>query len=770
MIIDAIKNLHMQWPAGKVEKLPVIAQHGETNIPGIFIVGDLAGVPLLKFSAQSGTRAITAIMNGKRFTKSTRSDILDVAIIGAGVSGLASAMTAKKQGLSYAIYEATEPFSTIVNFPKGKPIYTYPKEMKPDGDIQFTAQIKETLVDELNKYLNNSGVNITKCHVKHIKRHRGYFELICDGKTKQFTNHIIIAIGRSGNHRTLGCEGETLDKVYNRLFDPKEHADKKVAVVGGGDSALETAIALTTCGAHVTMIYRGDTFNRPKPDNIAKVNLLKTSPDADTGVLTPTSARVNTAMSKHLSGKHNTGSLRVLFNTTLNRVTDSHITAIDKDKIETSIENDIVFTMLGREAPLDFFRKSKIKVHGDWRPATLMSFITFFSFCIFMYYWKGSTVVNAAFKDRGWFPFNMPDLLQSFGGTIAQMGQDPSTLVGTLSITLTEPGFYYSIAYCLCVVCFGFTRIKRRNTPYVTKQTFTLMGFQVIPLFLLPYIILPYLGHNGYFDSGLGATIADNLFPSVSSGHSREYWRSFGFVLAWPLFIWNFFTSQPMMWWLIIGCIQTFVIIPLLVFKWGKGAYCGWICSCGALAETLGDKHRTKMPHGPISNKLNYIGQIFLLIAMILFALRIIGWIIPKTNIGSMFANVGNAITNSFYYPVVDIWFAGIIGVGCYFWFSGRVWCRFACPLAALMHIYARFSQYRIFAKKEKCISCNVCTSVCHQGIDIMNFANKGLPMIDPQCVRCSACVQECPTGVLTFGRINNTGKTVYDKTPARND
>jgi len=86
------------------------------------------------------------------------------------------------------------------------------------------------------------------------------------------------------------------------------------------------------------------------------------------------------------------------------------------------------------------------------------------------------------------------------------------------------------------------------------------------------------------------------------------------------------------------------------------------------------------------------------------------------------------------------------------------------------MHIYARFSQYRIFAKKEKCISCNVCTSVCHQGIDIMNFANKGLPMIDPQCVRCSACVQECPTGVLTFGRINNTGKTVYDKTPARND
>ena len=98
---------------------------------------------------------------------------------------------------------------------------------------------------------------------------------------------------------------------------------------------------------------------------------------------------------------------------------------------------------------------------------------------------------------------------------------------------------------------------------------------------------------------------------------------------------------------------------------------------------------------------------------------------------------------------------AGLIGVGCYWHFSGRMWCRLASPLAALMHIYARFSRFRILADKKKCISCNVCTSVCHQGIDVMNFANKGLPMEDPECVRCSACVQSCPTGVLEFGRIN---------------
>ena len=118
----------------------------------------------------------------------------------------------------------------------------------------------------------------------------------------------------------------------------------------------------------------------------------------------------------------------------------------------------------------------------------------------------------------------------------------------------------------------------------------------------------------------------------------------------------------------------------------------------------------------------------------------------------------------------VDLFLGGILGVGLYFWFSGRTWCRFACPLAALMHVYARFTRFRIFADKKKCISCNVCTSVCHQGIDVMNFANRGEPMADPQCVRCSACVQQCPTGVLSFGRYADADgkkRVILDGLPA---
>jgi polyferredoxin len=298
------------------------------------------------------------------------------------------------------------------------------------------------------------------------------------------------------------------------------------------------------------------------------------------------------------------------------------------------------------------------------------------------------------------------------------------------------------------------------------------MAVQVVPLFLLPYLLLPWLGHNGIFDDGVGRYVADQLFPAVSwDPHGREYWRAFGFVLAWPLFLWNFFTAQPLGGWLAIGGVQTFVVIPLIVRRWGKGAYCGFVCSCGALAETLGDAHREKMPHGPLWNRLNMVGQALLAVVTALFALRIVAWTWPATALGRRAASIFQALLSDFdvlgvpldYYHLVDVFLAGIVGVGLYFHFSGRVWCRFACPLAALMHLYARFSRFRIFADKKKCISCGACTATCHQGIDVMGFASRGAAMEDPQCVRCSACVQACPTGVLAFGRVGADGAPVHD-------
>ena len=741
--------LHTKWPAGLVEKLPESGEHGETSVPGVRIVGDLTGIPLLKFSSDSGARAVQAILAESDFPSQRGQDgVLDLAIIGGGVSGYAAAFEAKKAGLDFRLYEAVKDFSTIANFPNKKPIYTYPTDMTPAGELQFKSEVKEGLLDELEAQRKEHGVESHALRVERVERKNGRLLLHADGMEPLVALRVIVAIGRSGNFRKLDVPGEELGKVSNRLHDPKDFTRKKTLVVGGGDSALETAIVLVCCGSDVTLSYRKSEFSRPKPENIDMLRELEKDAANPMEITSPTSERVSTAASSEMRGENPPGSLRLLMGSELKEIKEETVDIRTANNEVESIGNDAVFVMIGREAPLGFFRRSGIPITGEWRRKTWIGFLCFFAFCLFVYHWKSGGWLTGLFSGNGWFPFFI-----SSG--------DPKSLVGSVINASRDPGFYYSLVYTLCILIFGVRRIKRRKTPYVTRQTISLMSFQVIPLFLLPYIFLPWMGHNGVFDAGFGQRVGDLFFPDGS------YWRAFGFILAWPLFIWNVFTDQPVWGWLILSLIQTFVIIPWIVRRWGKGAYCGWVCSCGALAETLGDNHRHKMPHGPFWNKLNMVGQVILAIAFFLFFLRIVGWIFPGSFAGAFYDGLLSKYPIVNYKYIVDLWFAGILGVMFYFHFSGRIWCRFACPLAALMHIYARFTQFRIFADKKKCISCNVCTSVCHQGIDVMNFANKGMPMEDPECVRCSACVQSCPTGVLNFGRYTTGGGVALDSVAA---
>jgi thioredoxin reductase/ferredoxin len=769
--------LHTMWPAGTVEKLPEVRPDGTTAVPGVRITGDLTGIPLLKFASDSGARAVEAILAEPGFAQSREADgeDLDLAVVGAGVSGVAAALAARRAGLRFRVFEASEPFSTVASFPVAKPIYTYPTGMTPSGELQFRSEVhpKEELLEGMERTLRGAGIPIVRSRIERIERsgdrlllHHG---ADAGGQKPPPTTarRVIVAIGRSGSHRRLGVPGEDrIDRVFHRLYDPKEFAGKQVLVVGGGDSALETAIALVSAGAHATLSYRGKELVRPKPENVDKIHRLERDPSAEVEVEHPSSDLVTaaTGLFDRLGEKpHPPGSLRLRLGTELTAIEEGHVVFRDAKGEASRIRNDAVFAMIGREAPLDFFRRSRIPIRGEWRTAKWASFAGFLLCCVFLYNWKAGGAVNRYFQSHALFPYDRA------------APAVPSSLAGTLAISLRDPGFFYSLAYCLCVLLFGFARIRRRRTPYVTRQTWVLVAIQWVPLFLLPYVLLPYLGHNGVFDAGLGRTVADHLFPTTTSGHGREYWRAFGFILAWPLFIWNVFSWKPMAWWLVIAFLQTFVLIPLAIRRWGKGVYCGWICSCGALAETMGDAHREKMPHGPIWNRVNMTGQAILALALLMLAARALSWLSPESAAGRFAGKLFDGLLSGWsvarvqtnYYWIVDVFLAGIVGVGFYFWFSGRVWCRFACPLAALMNVYTRFTRFRIFAEKAKCISCNVCTSVCHQGIDVMSFANKGVPMADPQCVRCSACVESCPTGVLAFGRFDAKGLPVYDRLAA---
>jgi NosR/NirI family transcriptional regulator, nitrous oxide reductase regulator len=745
--------LHLRWPAGTVERLPEVREDGSTNVPGVYVAGDLTGIPLLKFSLDGGARVVRTIARGLE-PRPKPDATLDLLIVGAGVSGMAAAVEAKKQRLSFAIVEASEPFVTLVNFPKRKPIYTYPLGMTPAGELQVTAEVKEALVEELREQARRAGIRPLQARAERVSRQDQLLRVHLAGREPILARRVLVAIGRSGDFRRLGVPGEDLDKVFNRLHDPRDFAGRNALVVGGGDSAVETAIALALGGADVTLSHRRTELSRPKPDNLARLERLRRDPAADVAIEHPSDERAATAAGRFMHPRTEPGRVTVRLGTEVVSIAEDRVTLVSAGGVRQTLPNDVVFVMIGREPPLEFFRRSGISIAGEMTGARRAALAGFLLFCAWLYDWKSGGVFDRWFRERHWFPYNLGALLAAAGNGVAAAAADPGTLLGTLAISAGGPAFWYTLAYSAIVVVFGVRRIRRRRTPYVTAQTLTLMAVQVLPLFLLPEIVLPLLDRHGVLPVGL----ADALFPRVDYGHGREFWRAYGLILAWPLNVYNLFTRQPLGWWIVIAVIQTLVLIPVGIYFFGKGVYCGWICSCGALAETLGDTHRHKMPHGPTWNRVNLVGQGILAVAVALLALRIAGWVLPP---GNWADRVFEPWLKAPYKWTVDVFLAGVVGYGVYFWYSGRVWCRFLCPLAALMHLYARFSSFRILADKKKCISCSQCTQVCHQGIDVMNFANKGIPMADPECVRCSACVHACPTGVLSFGRTNREGEII---------
>ncbi len=746
--------LHTRWPAGTVEPLPEVREDGSTGVPGVYIAGDLTGIPLLKFALDSGARVARRVAADLGRADGHRAGTHDLVIIGAGVAGMAAAVEARRLGLTCEVLESSEPFSTLLNFPRAKPIYTYPLGMNPAGELQVSAVVKEALVEELRAQVERAGIRARSERVERVECDRQGLVVHLAGGGRLEARRVLIAIGRSGHLRKLAVPGGDLPKVYNRLHDPRDFAGRDVLVVGGGDSALEAAIALAGSGAFVTLAHRGDTFSRARPANLEMLERLRRDPMADVAIEHPTSEMVTTAAGRFLAPTHAPGRLTVRLGTCVTSIAEREVALRDPDGREEMLPNDVVFTMIGRDAPLDFFRRSRLAIAGEMTRGQWCAMASFLIACVWLYDWKSDGVMSALWHRNQWFPTNLPALLAAAGGAVAAAASDPRTLLGTLAISAAGPSFWYTLAYSTVVLVFGLRRIRRRRTPYITAQTVTLIAIQVLPLFLIPEIILPLLHVHGLLPAGL----ADALFPVVDDGHGREFWRAYGLILAWPLNVYNIFTREPLWWWIGIGFVQTCVLIPLGIYFFGKGVYCGWICSCGALAETLGDTHRHKMPHGPGWNRLNMAGQGILAIVVILLGIRIAGWIMPSGNWVDLHFD---ALLKEPYKWTVDVFLAGVVGYGVYFWYSGRVWCRFFCPLAALMHIYARFSRFAIVADKKKCISCNVCTTSCHQGIDVMNFANKGAPMQDPECVRCSACVQSCPTGVLQFGQVRRDGRLI---------
>ncbi len=741
-------------PTGEVEPFPALGDGFETSVHGMYCIGDLTGVPLINLAADSGRRLAKRLSEEAAFTaargRNTSADVLDLVIIGAGPAGLACAVEAKQRGMRLSVLEASRPFNTLHNFPEGKPIHIVAAP-NASGPFAFEGDTKEALLEELTGHPTLSDLPIVQgASVNEIERRGDGFVARWETGEIQALK-VVIAIGKTGNARTLGVPGDDLPKVYTRLIDPDLFSGRDVLVVGGGDSALEAAFALERAGNAVTLSYRGGAFSRPKPANLDRLTALESA-----------------------------SRITVVRNSEVQSIFEKEVVLHTADGTK-HLPNDAVFALIGTEIPVAFFNRVNVRLQNERRYYDRLVLLAFLFFAGMMYFGKsasptpihslqGFIALPKTFLALPFYP-----MLKGFLAWIAFLGlvvvslpllreqlRSPSrssthwerfklgyfSVVAILFVWVYirtnlqgapvggwKPSNWYAAVYSLTILIFGIRRIRQHPTAYIRKQTWTLILIQVFPLFVLPVFLLPFLGSHNL----LPDWATTDLFPNGS------YWRAYGFILGWPLFLYNLASGQPFVFWLLYSIAQTFIIIPYIVYRFGKGAYCGWICSCGALAETLGDEHRTKAPHGPVAKKWENAGQVVLLFATVITVLALL----------STWAGIsvpGTADLTAAYALIVDIVFAGVIGVGMYFTLSGRIWCRFLCPLAALMHIYARFTRYRIFSKKDRCISCGICTRVCHMGIDVMGFAHRGIPMNDVECVRCSACVVHCPMDVLTFG------------------
>lgn len=367
--------------------------------------------------------------------------------------------------------------------------------------------------------------------------------------------------------------------------------------------------------------------------------------------------------------------------------------------------------------------------------------------------------------------------------------------------------FVYGVLYTIAILTFGVKFIiKYRHNRYERIRTMSVMFFQTAFAFLIPEFMARLNDQEAY---SLPYYDLKSIWPL--NYYLFDSWSIDGFIssgtLGWGM--------------LIFGIISIFVITPVLTYKYGKRWYCSWVCGCGGLAETAGDPFRhlsdksqmawkverwvvhsvlvfvVVMTTGVVSSYLEanpanfWLGRdgFILGVALILTLLFGLIWYFKRQELAkdarigaiSYLAIILGLLATHYLFNSENIFlfdastlrawygfligavFSGVIGTGFYPIFGNRVWCRFGCPMAAILGIQQRlFSKFRITTNGGQCISCGNCSAYCEMGIDVRAYAQKGENIIRASCVGCGICSAVCPRGVLKLengpleGRINS--------------
>lgn len=323
--------------AGRAD-VPRVDERRETTVPGVFVVGELGGLALVRNAVAQGREVGEELVRRFAGSPRPRGVDVDVVVVGAGPAGLATALVTAHAGLAHRVLEREETLGgSLLHYPRRKMVLTQPVELPPWGSLDREEYSKERLLELLSQMVESHGLDVAfACEVTDVARRGEALVVRRRDGAELATRAVVLALGRRGSPRKLGVPGEELPKVMYRLLDAEGYAGRRVLVVGGGDSAVEAAIGLAEQpGTDVTLSYRRDKLVRIKKKNEDRLLPLLDS-----------------------------GRVRALFSSQPVEIRPDEVLLAVGDETVT-LPNDDVFVFAGGVPPFDFLRRIGVRFGGE---------------------------------------------------------------------------------------------------------------------------------------------------------------------------------------------------------------------------------------------------------------------------------------------------------------------------------------------------------------------------------------------------------------------
>lgn len=320
--------------------IPILDDRQETTVPGLFVAGELGGLALVKNAMAQARNVVDRVAQLSSAARRAGADVVDVVIVGAGPAGLTAAAAARERGLSHVVLEQEGDLGgAIFHYPRRKLVLVQAVEVPILGRLREGEYAKEDLLRVFEDLCRRGDLRIRFGErVQGLERNDGVFSVrSTSGVT--LGRFVVLAMGRRGTPRKLGAPGEELPKVMYQLTDAASYEQKKILVVGGGDSAVEAALGLARQrGNRVTLSYRREKLVRIKKKNESRIAELLAN-----------------------------GRIEGAFNTDVEEIGPVSV-RLKTPAGSRELPNDYVFVFAGGEPPFALLRQMGIRFGGDAAP------------------------------------------------------------------------------------------------------------------------------------------------------------------------------------------------------------------------------------------------------------------------------------------------------------------------------------------------------------------------------------------------------------------